>query len=256
MRTKRLTATLLAVFFIFAILLSCIFIFSIQKLNVKFNADTQIETSSVQKDLEQFNNKNIFFFKLEEVERVVSKYPYFKLEKIYKSYPNVICVELSQRVPVYNYVVGENVYLIDKTGFVLEELSVSNFESRDLVTIDLSYDRVDSLDLNVGSVVDALDDELFAAVLSMCESIDLTDCVNAIYVNGHPEFKDVTFSTNSGVDIEITSATVRGDEKIAFAMQSYHNAKDYYKTFDTITVFVLEADGSITCEWTSWKKGE
>jgi hypothetical protein len=256
MRTKRLTAILLAVFFMCAIILSCAFIFSIQKIDVKFAADNTIETCDIQNDLDQFNKRNIVFFELEEIENVVAKYPYFKLEKLYKSYPNVIKIELSQRIPVYNYIFNDNVFLIDKTGFVVEELTVADFQSKNLLTIDLTYASLDGLTLSVGNQVQAKDQELFKAVLSMCESIDLTDCVNAVNVNDHAEFRDVLFCTNSGVNIEITSATVRGEEKINVAMQSYHNAKDYYKTFDTITVFVLESDGSIQCEWTSWKKGE
>ena len=78
MKTKRLTATLLAAFFVIAILLSCVFIFSVQKIDVKFNAEADADTLEVQRDLEQFNNKNLIFFDLQEVEKVIAKYPYFK----------------------------------------------------------------------------------------------------------------------------------------------------------------------------------
>ncbi len=132
-----------------------------------------------------------------------------------------------------------------------EELNVRN-----LLTIGLEYQDVDAVSLAVGKKVDATDAELFDSVLSMCAAIDLTDCVKGVSVDSNPEFRDVVFYTYSGVNIQIRTATIRGQEKIQRAIESYHNAKDYYKTFDTITVFILEEDGSIQCEWTSWQKGE
>ena len=257
MRTKRLIVILSSCIFAVAILTSCLFIFTISKIDVKFTAEKGSQTMHLQQDLEQFSGKNLIFLKNEKVDEVISKYPYFKLDSVSKGYPNVLELEISQRIPVYRFIdQNKNVYLLDKTGFVVDCITEEQYKNLSLLTIELTFATDSSANLTVGKPLNATDKDLFDSVLSMCDSIDLTDCVNKIYVNDNPEFRDVDFYTNSGVKIQITSAYSRANEKISKAIQSYHNAKDYYKTFDTITVFVLKSDGSIQCQWTNWNKGE
>ena len=256
MKTKRIISLIIAIFFVFATFASCYFIFSIKKMQCKVISDGEISSHLIQEDLDEYLGKSILFFDLENVENVIKNYPYFKLNSVYKKYPNIIQIEIEQRKEVYHILHSDNLYyLLDQTGFVIDALTSVEFESSNLNTIELSYKNDESFALAIGKKVSVSQIQLFNSVLEMTKSIDLTDCVYKIEVNAHSQFKDVVFFTRSGVKIEITSADILGLQKLDVAMQSYHNAKDYYKTFDTIKVFILVDDNSIQCEWTSWNEG-
>ena len=83
----------------------------------------------------------------------------------------------------------------------------------------------------------------------MSKSARLTDCISKIVVTSQTEFKDADFYTDTGVTITITKADVRGVDKINKAFESYDNADDYYKSFDTILVTLLDS-GEILVDWT------
>ena len=255
MRTKRPFVLLITTLFVFALLISFLFVMNIQKVKISFASDNDEVTEAIQEELDQFLGDSLLFFKKEEVSKIIRKYPYFKLEAVSKDFPNVLVVQVVQRRPVYSCKSGDGkIFLLDKTGFVVDLVTQEEYANKNIFTIDLAYDNPEVISLVVGQYVEADDNRLFNSVITMSNSVDLTDCIESIFVRSDKEFRNVVFLTKSGVRIEISSADVRGEEKIQQAFSSYHNAKDYYKTFDTIKVFISDEDDSVKCVWSNMDK--
>ena len=173
----------------------------------------------------------------------------------------MVNVKLKERREIYYISHDENIYLLDQHGFVLNALTVAQFNSQENADslIGLTLKGVTVSQIKVGSTI-ATDDQTFVeTVFDMAVSVSLTDCVNSIIIDKTIEDdgeilisednKDAYFITNTGVEIAVRKADIRGEDKIVKAFESYDNAIDYYKTFDTIEVYITDEE-EIKVNWT------
>ncbi|MBR1983841.1 MAG: FtsQ-type POTRA domain-containing protein [Clostridia bacterium] len=251
MKTKKTMVILIATVFAFVLLFSCILLFSVKKVETKFTVATDIETQELEDRLDLYCGENLLFFDCVEIVNLLKEYPYFELVSVEKQYPNVINVCIKERLETYYLVTEDKVYVTDKDGILLKVINTSDFSgnvSREVIT--LSFEGVNFSEQMLGTKIVCDKQELFDVVLVMAKSVDLTDCIKSINVINAPEQQDVYFSTYTGVNILVTQALVRGEDKTVAGFNAYNNkTDDYLKTYNNIIV-VLKDDGTILPIWT------
>ncbi|MBR2871184.1 MAG: FtsQ-type POTRA domain-containing protein [Clostridia bacterium] len=261
MKAKRLFVISLAAICALAILLSVFFIFTVKDVKTTYAVGESTDVSKIEKVLDGYVDKNLLFIDTEDIRNDLEKFPYFEILSIEKDFPNVINVKLKERREIYYINYAEKVYLLDQNGFVLNALTVSEFNSlgKAQSLISLSLKGVNVTSMSVGSTLVTDDESFVKTVFEMAVSVNLTDCVNTIIIdktiesNGEvlisEDNKDAYFITNTGVEIAVRKVNERGEEKVVKAFESYDNALDYYKTFDTIEVYLTDV-GEIKVNWT------
>lgn len=246
MRAKKLLVIFLAAFCMLAVLLSCVFIFSVESINITYAVGEQTDVSDFNSALDKYKGKNLLFVDLDEIKEDLQDYPYFEIEEISKSYPNEINVLVRERLEVYWFENEGEFYTLDQTGFILKkEQVIPTSENQIQLTFD---EHVTFTNLKVGSVVKTTDDTLVQAVFSMAQSVRLTDCINKISVYSKPE-KDVSFYTYTGVVITIRNVEYLGTDKAIEAFDFYDNLDDYSKAFNEIIGFYNEHLGKVDADW-------
>lgn len=251
MKTKNTLVILIAVVFAFALLFSCILLFSVKKVDAEISVSTDIDTSELEQRLSEFCGDNLLFFNEDKVVSLVDEFPYFELLSVEKKYPNVIKLSIKERMETYYLETDETVFVTTADGFILRTISVAEYDGnvpREI--IKLNFSGINVTEAVVGKNIKTDADELVSCMFSMAKSVNLTDCIKSVNVIKAPEKDDVLFNTYTGVSILITNATVRGMDKIIQGFNAYNDkTDDYLKTFNNIEV-VLKADGSIVPVWT------
>ena len=256
MRTKRLLVIMIASVFVLAAVFSFILIFSVRKVDVTYSVDQNTNVSEVQDKLDQYIGKNLMFVDLEEVESIVKAFPKYKVVSSSKKYPNVITLKVEERRVVYQYTYQDNVYGLDKEGFVVSSTPVSDWTFKDSEIIALDFSGVDVLSVAVGDYLKTSQNELLTCVLDMALSVRLTDCINKITVYKNLDFNDAVFYTDTGVTITIEDVLNRGVEKIVKGFESYDNAGDYIKSYNHIKVYLDQKNDQIVSIWSNTNEGD
>ena len=256
MRAKKLLVIALAAVFGLTALLSFAFIFSVKRVKVEYSVSQTIDISEVENSLSQFVGKNLLFLDLEEIETELNDYPYFKVETIKKSFPNVVEMKISERREVYCLTYQNNVYILDQTGFILNKIAVVDFEGVGNDRIELDIQGVEGLNLQVGSRIQSDDNSFIDSVLQMASAVELTDCINKISIvnDKSTEYKGAYFYTHTGVKMEIRKPEVLGVEKITKVFEVYDDITDYLKAFDTLIGYSND-QGEIFVDWSSQSEG-
>ncbi len=259
MRTKKLLVILIAVAFFCCAVFSCFFLFSVNKVSIEFEASKEADTFSIQNKLEDnFIGENLLFLDLSSANKLLADEPYFKVVSTKKQYPNVIKIKIEQRKEVFYFEQGENVYLLDETGFVLKSEPKSSFDGygkRSLIA--LSFNNVEINPITIGSVLSTDDDKHFNCVLEMARQIDLYDRVKAITVTDDAvDYRGAIFSMWTGGTISVWDVMTNGVLKIKTALIRFDAASDYVKSDCNVVVFVyndaLDGDGGNS----KYKNGE
>lgn len=271
MNTKRLFVILIAVAFALIVLISCVAVFSVKKVNVEFSVASDTDISAVEETLNEYVGKNLLFLKVKDVEEALKEHYKLKVIHIEKQYPNVLNVKLEERRETYYLEHGEKVYFLTEEGFVLNVIDKSDFEGntdRDKIalkikTIDMNVDNgvLTESDATlqgtaIGDTVTMQGDIILSTIFKLAKSVNLTDCIKELRVekiiNGSVvAFRDMVITTYTGVKIRIMDVDKRGEEKIKKAFLEYDNAStDYIKTYKYIIASV-KTDGSVSVGWST-----
>ena len=249
MKAKRVFVISLAAVFLLAVLFSCVFIFSVKSVKARYSVSDNADLTKIENTLNKYVGNNLLFVNLADIEKELEQYPYYKISNLKKDYPNVITLDVEERREIYCVEHEDKVYILDQDGFVLNSHDKTSFEGIGEDRIELCLNGVEITNIKIGSYMTTNDQALMQSILDMSKSARLTDCISKIVVTSKTEFKDADFYTDTGVTITITKADVRGVDKINKAFESYDNADDYYKSFDTILVTLLDS-GEILVDWT------
>jgi cell division septal protein FtsQ len=249
MKAKRVFVISLAAVFLLAVLFSCVFIFSVKSVKARYSVSDNADLTKIESTLNKYVGNNLLFVNLADIEKELEQYPYYKITNLKKNYPNVISLDVEERREIYCIEHKDKVYVLDQDGFVLNSHDKTSFEGVGEDRIELCLNGVEITNIKIGSYMTTNDQTLMLSILEMAKSARLTDCISKIVVTSQTEFKDADFYTDTGVTITITKADVRGVDKINKAFESYDNADDYYKSFDTILVTLLDS-GEILVDWT------
>ena len=133
MRKKRLIiiSSILSVFAVMIILASTVFMLKNVQVDIVsannsviFNSDAEGIIASA-----KFNyGGNLLFMKFSnQIERIEEAYPYAKVEKVERKFPNKVVVHISERVPAAFAKTDEYVYVLDKDLKVLNVVYATNY---------------------------------------------------------------------------------------------------------------------------------
>lgn len=237
MRVKKLAVIIIAIVFSLVMLVSCIALFSVKKINVNFAVGEKTDTLSVQNHLEEYIGKNLLFLDTEEVEQSLQDFYYMEVLSVEKEFPNVINVNVKERREVYDIVSNGTVYVTTDSGFVLNSFADLGAEnsSRDKIRIEL--DGVSVEDATLGKVITTNDNAFLSEVFKMAKSVNLINCIESIKLEKAVEWQNAYFYTYTGVKILITNVLEDGlgVDRIKVAFDKYdEGATDFQKTFQTI----------------------
>jgi len=258
MKTRKISAILIAITFLFVAIASCVMLFSVKEVRVNYAVADDADTFSVQKKFDAFIGESLVFFDVKKVYAVVDD-PVYEVVSVYKQFPNVLNVKIQQRREVYKFLNGGKVYTLDSKGvvFLSEEYVGGEISTRENIELEFVNVNVSSLVLGEGLVTS--DDLLFNTVLEMAEKVDLTDRIKKIrivnvFADGSDSviaMRNAEFYTYTGVSIVIENAFEYGVERISAAVSAYDNAHDYVKTFDTIKAVRNKESGEVNVIFTS-----
>ncbi len=258
MKTKKLAVIIVAIVFVSVMLISCIALFSVKKINVNYSVGETSDTASIQKELDGFKGKNLLFLDESEVADSLSDFYYMEVVSVKKNFPNEIDVEIKQRVEVYEIVDGGVSYVTTENGFVLDTVAspaVVGEESLSRDKIRLSLKGVTISDASAGKIISTSADELLARVFEMAKSVQLTNSIKLVELDVAIEKANAIFYTYTGVKIVVNKIMDDGVKKIETAFEKYNSAlSDYEKTFDKIEVNKLSSTGEIRVTWSGQEK--
>lgn len=237
MKARKLFVISLAVICSLAVLLSLFFIFSIKDVKTTYTVTEGCSVKEIEETLNSYQKKNLLFLDVEDVKADLAKHPYFEIVSIEKDFPNVLNVVLKERREIFTLSIQNTVYILDKTGFVLNSLDKQTFDVAyaDKQLIEVTLLGIKAKNVSVGSVIETDDQALFTAMLDMASAVQYTDTVNKVEISNliegqvSKDFNFTSFQTNTGVVIRIVKAQDRGVQKINNAMQKYYTGTDYDK---------------------------
>lgn len=247
MKKKKLYVSLIFIAFAVFFSFSFIYLFTLNKIDLKVEATRGVEVSEIQTAVSEFEGKNLLFLDTDDVLEKLSSFSNYKVVSVEKKYPNKLVVSVKERLESFAVLSDDLAIIIDNEGVVLrtEENYINN---RELVTLKLDGISVSSF--NVGQVISTTDNQMLVTVMSMAEKINYYNCIESIKLERAVEKQFAYFNTYSGVVIEVPDVHIRGDEKIEYAFEQYDLCdSDYIKSFDKITVFIKQ-DGFIDASWT------
>ena len=273
MKAKKVSVIMLAVGFFLATIFSCIFVFSVRKVETSFAVSNEYDTVKMQNQLNKFNGKNLLFLNLDDVYSVLNQDRYLKVLEVKKSFPNVINVSLEQRIGVFYLQYQDKYYLLDDSGFVLEEYSFEQYsqiaknDNKKTISINAFNNVVENGEVvsvedtqivnskpNIAKKIDADENGIIYTALAMAKEVRLTDCIKHIKISRLAELNYVIFYTYSGVEILVENIVDRGVDKILEAFSLYDNEEnDYKKSFGKIHCFTSlkeGEEGKIDVTWT------
>lgn len=250
MKTKKIFAILIAVFFAFSLLFSCVLLFSVKKVDVNYAVGEETDVSAVEKELNAFTGKNLLFLDVAAVENSLAAHPYFEITEVKKSFPNVLTVGVKERRETFVVVSGGSAYITEETGLLLKETSATSLtDDRNVIRVNLT--GINILSASAGKKLLTSGDDLLYGAFEMAKSVRLGDCIKSVSLTKAPERNLAVFQTYSGVKINVEDANIRGTDKIKAAFAEYDLLdNDYQKLNDDIAV-VLLSDGTIRVAWTS-----
>lgn len=248
MNTKKIYLMLITIAFLVFVVFASAYIFTLNKIDVNFEATSGEQSEELEESLQQFKGRNLVFLKTEEIATVLSEFTQYKVIEIVKKYPNTINVSVMQRKETFAITSEEKTFILDEEGFVIK--SIEDYSSsREIIT--LNFNGLEVISCKSGQVIETNDNELLFTVMSMAKKVNYYNCISSIEIEKAPEKRYAYLMTYTGVVIEIPDAHVRGEEKIEFAFDQYDKCEDdFIKSFDKIIVFIDANSGELKATWT------
>ena len=235
MNVKRTLVSIITAAFIAISIFVFFTAFKIKEVDATF---TTIQGSQrvegVQTYLNEMVGDNLLFLKRAEVQQEIEKDPYFKVENVKKSFPNVLTLSVKERREVFSVFYNNTYFVVAEDGVVLRSLAE---KPTNLIEITLA-DSLQFTNVVVGSNLSCTESNRLYMALALTESVRLNDCVNQLYLSKSDAGAEIgVFQTNvtygliTGGSIEILNVENLGKEKAETSMQAFDNeTSDYVKS--------------------------
>lgn len=246
MKKEKLYIALILVAFVASFILSFFYIFTLSKVELKCEALTGEQVSTIQTAVSEFEGENLLFLDTDKIKDKVSSFTDYKIVSVEKKYPSTVVVTIKERVETFAIVNEGSAVIIDDEGYVLR-VDDDFSSSRELVT--LNFNGLTLSNATVGQVVTTSDNEMLFAVMAMAKKVNYYNCIKSIELERAVEKRFAYFNTYTGVQIEVPDVLIRGEEKILYAFNEYDSCdSDFIKSFDKIIVFIKQ-DGNLGATW-------
>nr|MBO4518278.1 hypothetical protein [Clostridia bacterium] len=249
---KKFAIISVAAAFCIAVIVSCVFLFSVKKVSADFTVYGDSQAEQIQKDLDRFTGKSLLFLDKDDVYKVCDKYPYYQITSVEKSFPNVLKVRVVKRVEAFKIVSGGSVFVIDSEGVILNDTGETEYPGN---VIPIELKTVDIERAVVGEKIKTTDDALLCAIIKSAGDLGLSDLVESVEIDDKDTRRNAVITTNTGVSVVVWDVEDFGGEKIAKAFETYETLGDYEKTVCWITAY-RENGGEIKAKWTAFSPFE
>ncbi len=128
-----------------------------------FSEAAKAEASAIQVELQAvYTGESSLLAKDDEAKAVIEKYPYFRLTKFERRYPNLLEIEVTEDMEVFAVEVGEEYYILSGSGTILDVRADSNNR------IDGEPNVVITGALPSGGIGDTVEGAGFAETMRIC----------------------------------------------------------------------------------------
>lgn len=244
MNTKKISVILMAVAFFIVAIVSGIDVLTIRDVNVTYALSEQTDANAIQSALDQTIGKNWLFLSEEEVKDTLKGNHYLEVLSVDKQFPNVINVQIKERREVYYTEYDGQTYVTDENGFVLKQ-GLPSGRQREKIQLFLG-DGILLTKVNPGEYIKTDNDKLLSLVFEIAMSVNLTDCIESIYIEralGYEDEYDVVFKAYTGVELRILKVLQSGQEKATNAFKAYDEKLTDYQKFSGEILSLLTDDG-------------
>ncbi len=244
MNTKKISVILMAVAFFIVAIVSCIGVLTVKDVNVTYAVSDQTDARAIQVALDKTIGKNLLFLSEEEVKETLKGNHYMEVLSVDKQFPNVVKVEVKERREVYYTEYEGQTYVTDEKGFVLKQ-GLPSGEQREIIKLVLG-DGIVLSQVAPGSYIKTDNDELLSLVFNIAKSVNLTDCIESIFVEralGYNDEYDVVFKAYTGVELRVLKVLQNGKEKAKNAFKAYDEKLTDYQKFSGEILSLLTDDG-------------
>jgi hypothetical protein len=214
--------------FLSAVFIGVSKVYRIDSVMVEANTYSQAaksEAEQLQKDLKAgYAGENLLVADEEIALSVIAKYPYFRLTKFEKRYPNVLYIEATEDMEVFAAKTQDGYYILSQSGTVLDVRKDLNnrIDGKENVVIEGSNP--------VGEIGDTVSGAGFAELMKICTV--MAESLNGVRSNiAKIEFDRVEdggrifLCMREGVKICLVHAHLLTQEKAAALTEAYLNMK-------------------------------
>ncbi len=191
-----------------------------------FSEAAKAEASAMQVELQAaYTGESSIFAEDTLAKEVIEKYPYFRLTKFEKRYPNLLVVEATEDMEVFAVQSGEEYYILSEAGTILDVRADSNNR------IDGKPNVIITGALPSGSVGDTVEGAGFEETMKICAL--MAERLNGVRSNiKQIEFDDVEgegrifLCMREGVKICLVNAHLLTEEKGVALTEAYLSMED------------------------------
>ena len=254
MNVKKLVVILIAFAFSLTMVLSCVGLLAIKKIQIDFNVlsyssnegEYSNQTSEqVQETLDKYLGANLLTIDIEKIQGELSAHPKLEAVEIVKIFPNVLSVKVKERREIYSFNYNDKDFVLDENGFVLTD---DGKTTQGTSLIKLTLDNIDIDKIEVGKKIQIKGDQggdIILQTFNIAKAVGLADCIEKIRVKDYTNGFDIFFMTRTGVEIQVTDLMIDGETKVQTAFEVYDKvATDYQKRFGIIKAHYTEVDGA------------
>lgn len=242
MREKRRMIVILSVaIFLCVFLLGGNTVFSVNRVDVDFALASEYNYDTAQSAKKAVDRKclgqNLLFLSENAVKETLGEYPYFSLRSFEKRYPNVLHVEIEEKVEVFAFEYGGQYSMTDEDGKVYRTVDENeniadggeNFLFSGLSSDgkgDFSSDGYYAAALQSGRVTNELTGGIRTCFVSLTVSRPTQNAMTHEFV----------LRSREGVTLHIFNPGVLTEKKIRAAVEKYLSLSDAQKIGGRITV--------------------
>lgn len=244
MNTKKISVILMAVAFFIVAIVSGIDVLTIKDVNVTCALSEQTDVFAVQTALDKTLGKNLLFLSEEEVRDTLKGNHYLEVVGVDKQFPNVVNVQIRERREVYYIEYDGQNFVTDENGFVLKQ-GLPSGRQREKIKLVLG-DGIVLSQVAPGNYVKTDNDKLLSLVFEIAKSVNLTDCIESIYIEralGYNDEYDVVFKAYTGVELRVLKVLQSGQDKATNAFKAYDEKLTDYQKFSGEILSLLTDDG-------------
>ena len=191
-----------------------------------FSEAAKSEAAAIQVELQAaYMGESTIFAEDDLAKQVIEKYPYFRLTKFEKRYPNLLVIEATEDMEVFAVQAGEEYYILSESGTILDIRADSNNR------IDGEANVIITGASPSGNIGDAVEGVGFAETLKICAL--MAERLNGVRSNiAEIEFDDafggvtIFLCMREGVKIGVANAHILTEEKGVALTESYLSMED------------------------------
>ena len=207
-RTKKVNNSKVVIIFSFLLIIVIILytVLNSQMLNsknVEINGNKYVKSEDIIKILDIKDDKNIFRYNINNMERILLSNKYIDKIKIKRKLPNTLSINITEKDIVANLYNGEVYCYIDKNGTFIDKFDEDNKDDNIIkVNIDYNLDNLQNINFdnkeNEKSLLSLIDYIKEESVYKKIKSIDMT---NANTINIYTK-DDVHVLLNKGEELK------------------------------------------------------